>query len=208
MSQYQKVRIRLRGCNEFQEKFPASSVVDAVNLAKCRYPDAQHISWVGSCRSDEDEAKSEQFFADYKRKVDENNERVFGVSGRNADQGPVSGTTHSIYDNGGGGGNSGGNPVSSIADMGLVVGGFVVILIIGFIVMFAPIIAFVGTGKLAYGQVKKLNIKTIYTIILTLALSTGAGVGTFKLQQEYLPEVAEYQQEKVEQLVNSIKGGN
>lgn len=208
MSQYQKVRIRLRGCNEFQEKFPASSVVDAVNLAKCRYPDAQHISWVGSCRSDEDEAKSEQFFADYKRKVDENNERVFGVSGRNADQGPVSGTTHSIYDNGGGGGNSGGNPVSSIADMGLVVGGFVVILIIGFIVMFAPIIAFVGTGKLAYGQVKKLNIKTIYTIILTLALSTGAGVGTFKLQQEYMPEVAEYQQEKVEQLVNSIKGGN
>ena len=208
MSQYQKVRIRLRGCNEFQEKFPASSVVDAVNLAKCRYPDAQHISWVGSCRSDEDEAKSEQFFADYKRKVDENNERVFGVSGRNADQGPVSGTTHSIYDNGGGGGNSGGNPVSSIADMGLVVGGFVVMLIIGFIVMFAPIIAFVGTGKLAYGQVKKLNIKTIYTIILTLALSTGAGVGTFKLQQEYLPDVAEYQQEKVEQLFNSVKGGN
>ena len=207
MSQYQKVRIRLRGCNEFQEKFPASSVVDAVNLAKCRYPDAQHISWVGSCRSDEDEAKSEQFFADYKRKVDENNERVFGVSGRNADQGPVSGTTHSIYDNGGGG-NSGGNPVSSIAGLGLWAGGFVVMLIIGFIVMFAPIIAFVGTGKLAYGQVKKLNIKTIYTIILTLALSTGAGVGTFKLQQEYLPDVAEYQQEKVEQLVNSIKGGN
>ena len=208
MSQYQKVRIRLRGCNEFQEKFPASSVVDAVNLAKCRYPDAQHISWVGSCRSDEDEAKSEQFFADYKRKVDENNERVFGVSGRNADQGPVSGTTHSIYDNGGGGGNSGGNVAGSIADMGLVVGGFVVMLIIGFIVMFAPIIAFVGTGKLAYGQVKKLNIKTIYTIILTLALSTGAGAGTFKLQQEYLPDVAEYQQEKVEQLFNSVKGGN
>ena len=45
---------------------------------------------------DEDEAKSEQFFADYKRKVDENNERVFGVSGRNADQGPVSGTTYSL----------------------------------------------------------------------------------------------------------------
>ena len=207
MSQYQKVRIRLRGCNEFQEKFPASSVVDAVNLAKCRYPEAQHISWVGSCRSDEDEAKSEQFFADYKRKVDENNERVFGVSGRNADQGPVSGTTFSTNSSGGGG-NSVGNAAGSIAGLGLLGGGLVVVIIIGFIVMFAPIIAFVGTGKLAYGQVKKLNIKTVYTIILTLALSTGAGVGTFKLQQEYLPEVAEYQQEKVEQLFNSVKGGN
>ena len=206
MSQYQRVRIRLRGCNEFTEKFPASSVSDAVNLAKVRYPEAQHISWAGSCRSPEDEARSQEFFADYKRKVDENNERVFGVSGRNADQGPVSGTTHSIYDNGGGGGNVVGNTAGSIAGLGLWAGGFVVILIIGFIVLFAPIIAFAGTGKLAYGQVKKLNIKTIYTIILTLALSTGAGVGTFKLQQEYLPDVAEYQQEKVEQLFNSVKG--
>ena len=207
MSQYQRVRIRLRGCNEFTEKFPASSVSDAVNLAKVRYPEAQHISWAGSCRSPEDESRTQQFFADCKRKTDETNERVFGVSGRNADQGPVSGTTYSTSSSGGGG-NSVGNTAGGVADMGLVVGGFVVILIIGFIVMFAPIIAFVGTGKLAYGQVKKLNIKTIYTIILTLALSTGAGVGTFKLQQEYLPDVAEYQQEKVEQLVNSIKGGN
>lgn len=206
MSQTQKVRIRLRGGNEFQEKFPATSRTDAINLAEARYPDAQHISWVGSCQSDEEEANTKQFFADYKRKVDENNERVFGQSGRNADQGPVSGTSYSIYDDDNSG--SGGGVVDGIVGLGFWVGGFVVLLIIGFMVMFAPVIAFFGTSKLAYGQVKKLNIKTIYTILITLALSTGSGVGTYKLQQEHMPDVSEYQQEKVEQLFNTIKGGN
>ena len=123
-----------------------------------------------------------------------------------SDQGPVSGTSYSIYDDDNSG--SGGGVVDGIVGLGFWVGGFVVLLIIGFMVMFAPVIAFVGTGKLAYGQVKKLNIKTIYTILITLALSTGSGVGTYKLQQEHMPDVSEYQQEKVEQLFNTIKGGN
>ena len=206
MSQYQRVRIRLRGCNEFTEKFPASSVSDAVNLAKVRYPEAQHISWAGSCRSPEDEARSQQFFADCKRKTDETNERVFGVSGRNADVGHISGETYSTNSSGGGGGGGGGG--GSIADLGLVAGGIVVFFIIGFVVLFAPVIAFYGTSKLAYGQVKKLNIKTVYTILITLALSTGSGVGTFKLQQEYMPDVAAGQQEMVVGIINAIKGGN
>ena len=205
MSQYQRVRIRLRGCNEFQEKFPASSVSDAVNLAKVRYPEAQHISWAGSCRSDEDEAKSEQFFADYKRKVDENNERVFGQSGRNADVGHISGTTYSTNSSGGGG-NVVSNAAGSVAGMGLI-GGFIVVSLVFYLtVLFAPVIAFVGTGKLAYGQVKKLNIKTIYTILITLAISAGASVGTYKVQEKYIPEVTESQQEMVVGIINAIKG--
>lgn len=198
---YHKIRIRLRGCNEFTEKFPGGSVADAKALAKSRYPDAQYISWIGGAVSDEQEERNRQWSIDYKKKVDENNERVFGKSGRNVDDFQVDNSES--YSTGGGRVSS---AASDIAGMGLIVGGFVFLVILSIIIIFAPVVAFVGTGKMAYGQVRKLNIKTVYTILITLAISTGAGAGTHRLQQEYMPETVDTQQEMVVGLYNYVKG--
>ena len=43
-----KIRIRLRGVNDFTEIFPGGSVKDAKALARVRYPEAKAIEWKGT----------------------------------------------------------------------------------------------------------------------------------------------------------------
>lgn len=168
---YHRIRIRLRGCNEFTEKFQGGSVADAKALARSRYPDAQYISWIGTAQSDEQEEKNRQWSIDYKKKVDENNERVFGQSGRNAEQ-SISNVSHSnsnISPSSGGGGNGCGT-----------------ILVVGFVgiavaVVTLPLIAAVWTGKFTFGKARERGMKMPLTLLLTLLASSGGMFGTVAL---------------------------
>lgn len=205
MSQWMNVRIRLKGGNEFKERFPATSVNDAIELAQTRYPNAQHISWVGSAMSPQAEADNKQFMDDLRRKTNENNERVFGQSGRSVnDTAPVQGTTYSTQSSSGGVSGT----VSNVAGMGLVGGGFVVLLILGFLVMFFPLVTSYCTGKFAYKCVRKLNLKVYWTILISLCIGASSGVAAFQLQQNYMPEVSAQQVEWVEQIKNGVVNSN
>ena len=64
-----KILIQLPGCNEFTEKFPGGSPSDAKLLAEARYPNARRIEWKGTTMSDEEQARSDKFFSDYEKSV-------------------------------------------------------------------------------------------------------------------------------------------
>ena len=69
MAQFHKILIQLPGCNEFTEKFPGGSPAAAKQLAASRYLNAKRIEWKGSTQSDEEEAATAKFFADYDKSV-------------------------------------------------------------------------------------------------------------------------------------------
>ena len=72
---HHRINIKLRGCNEFVEKFPGGSPEAAKSIARSRYPDAIRIEWKGTCRSDAEEAKWEQQKQDYRDSVQETYDR-------------------------------------------------------------------------------------------------------------------------------------
>lgn len=69
MAQFHKILIQLPGCNEFTEKFPGGSPAAAKELAESRYPNARRVEWKGSTMSDAEQARSDKWFADYEKSV-------------------------------------------------------------------------------------------------------------------------------------------
>ena len=73
---HHKINIKLRGCNEFVEKFPDGSSDAAKSLARSRYPDAIRIEWKGACQSDDEEPRDEQKRREYRASVQETYDRM------------------------------------------------------------------------------------------------------------------------------------
>ena len=71
MAQFHKILIQLPGCNEFTEKFPGGSPSAAKQLAESRYPNAKRVEWKGATISDAEQARSDKFFSDYDKSVQE-----------------------------------------------------------------------------------------------------------------------------------------
>ena len=75
MAQFHKILIQLPGCNEFTEKFPGGSPSAAKQLAESRYPNARRVEWKGATISDEEQARSDKFFSDYEKSVQDTYDR-------------------------------------------------------------------------------------------------------------------------------------
>lgn len=179
------IRIRIPGENTFTEEFRGPSVEAAKDRARIMYPDAAKISWVGGAK----DHSNDEFFADNARKVRENNERVFGVSGRNANTGSVDGTTFSTRNNNNSyddGDDYSGEFLLWCIKWGSI--GFVGLIVIYAAIITAPIIGAIGSAKVAD---KALHQGPWHARVAGLLLvGFVAFTGTAMLQQEYMPEFA------------------
>ena len=188
----QNIRIRIPGENEFIEEFRGPTPEAAKDRARIRYPDAAKITWVGGAKDN----SMDEFFADNARKVKENNERVFGVSGRNADNGSILDNAKSVVSSVNKAGNSTGDDATFIVwciKWGGI--GFLTLLIVYAAIITAPVIAAAGSAKVAD---KALSKGHWHSRVIGLLLVGFVGfTGTAMLQQEYMPEFAADQQELI-----------
>ena len=198
MAQTMKVRIRLRGGNEFNEKFPATSVSDAVELAWVRYPNAQHISWVGQCKSDRQEEQDRERLREEQRR-----QKEYEYKGNQFSS--VSGSS-SVY-------SSSSSSSSGRSDLGDDVAGVAAMLWLGWqflkvgtFVLFAPAFAAWWSAKAFQNQVEwRLNTKLHMSILLSIGIGATSFVGTEMLQKEYMPEVVEGRTELIQDITEEVK---
>ena len=179
MAQHHRIRIRLRGCNEFVEKFPGGSPQAAKDLARSRYPEAQYISWQGSARSDAEEAAAAARVAEREAAYKESYRKQHGwvEGGRTI---PTPNVTHSSSTSSSSNNNSSSDSSGAGAVGMLLVGGVALY----FVLLVAPIIAGVGSAKLADGMLHQRRWYTrLAGLLLVGSMSFG---GTVALQQEFM----------------------
>lgn len=173
------VRVKLT-TEQFDETVTAGSVREAERTAKQRNPGAVKVWWVRETESDSKRAQREKREADHRAKV-EANYNLDRVEPQNPWTNNRSSSSSSSSSEGGGG----------ILVLG--VGAVVLMAVIAFVMLTAPIIAAGGTGVIAKRLTK--NTGSRLRILLVMLMSVGSFAGTVTLQKEYMPEVVSAQVE-------------
>ena len=157
------VRIHISGVNAFTEQFPGGSPAAAKQLAKTRYPNATRVDWQGAVAAPRQEMQPIA--------QDPNDRRNINDLKMDAPHNPITLPKVEAPQSGGG------------CAVALIAGGAAV----GLAVFFAPVIAAVGTGRIANKGTRGRGLKT--RVAATLLAGVAACAGTAALQKEYMPEL-------------------